>query len=75
MTEEKKSAQTANMASAKIKSKPTQYTADELIAASEKVLGVPWECAAAAFKLAEKTVMSLDEAKAVVKKFMEQEVK
>ena len=75
MAEEKKNVQTAGIASAKTKPKPPQYTADELTAASEKALGVPRECAAAAFKVAGKTLMSLDEAKAVVKKFMEQEVK
>ena len=75
MAEEKKSGQTAGTVSAKTKAKPPQYTAEELASASEKALGVPRECAAAAFKIAGKTLLSLDEAKAVVKKFMEQEVK
>lgn len=75
MAEEKKNGQTAGTTPAKTKPKPPQYTADELIGASEKALGVPQECAAAAFKIAGKTRLSLDEAKVVVQKFMEQEVK
>lgn len=72
---EKKNGKVAGAASVKKRPEPPQYTADELIAASEKALGVPKECAAAAFKIAGKTSMSLDEAKAVVGRFMKQEVR
>lgn len=73
--EEKKDGRTAGSAPVKKKLKPPQYTADELTAASEKVFGIPQECAGAAFKIAGKTAMSLDEAKGIVEKFMKQEVK
>lgn len=71
----KENGQPADTAPPKKKGAPPQYTAGELVAASEKVLGVPQECAAAAFKIAGKTHMSLDEAKAVVGRFMKQEVR
>lgn len=71
----KDTSQPADAAPPKKKGAPPQYTAEELIAASEKALGVPQECAAAAFKIAGKTHMSLDEAKAVVGRFMKQEVR
>lgn len=71
----KETGQPADTAPPKKKGEPPQYTAGELVAASEKALGVPQECAAAAFKIAGKTHMSLDEAKAVVGRFMKQEVR
>lgn len=72
---EKKNGKATGNASVKKRPDLPQYTADELIAASERALGVPKECAAAAFKIAGKTSMSLDEAKTVVERFMEQEVR
>lgn len=51
------------------------YTIKELIAASEKALHVPRECAAAAFKFQSAERLTLLEAKNIVEKFMKKEVK
>lgn len=50
------------------------YTVEELIAAGDKIFEVPKECIMAAFKMEKKKAMSVPEAKAVVKKFMERKV-
>lgn len=51
------------------------YSIEELTASSETALGVPRECAAAAFKKQKKEGLSLSEAKEIVEKFMKSEVK
>lgn len=51
------------------------YSVEELIASSESALGVPGECAAAAFKTQKKERLSLSEARDIVEKFMKSEVK
>lgn len=51
------------------------YSIEELTASSESALGVPRECAAAAFKKQKKERLSLSEAKEIVEKFMKSEVK
>lgn len=75
--EEKKNSQTAGTAAmpAKKRQQPAQYTVHELAAASEKVLGLPPECTAAALKISGKERMTVDEAGTAVQKFMAQEVK
>lgn len=75
--EEKKNSQTAGTAAlpAKKRQQPAQYTVQELMAASEKVLMVPRECAAAALKISGKGRMTVDEARTAIQKFMAQEVK
>ncbi len=51
------------------------YTVRELVEASENVLHVPRECAAAAFKLQKAERLTLAEAGNIVEKFMKKEVK
>lgn len=57
------------------KNKESVYSITELLAAGDKIFGVPRECIMAAFKMEKKERMSVSEAKAVVKKFMERKVK
>lgn len=52
-----------------------KYTIQELENASEKVFGVPHECAVAAFKGCKKTGMTVAEAKQIIDRFMKKEVK
>lgn len=73
--EEKKDGRTAGIVPAKKRQQPAQYTVHELTSASEKVLGFPPECTAAALKISGKERMTVDEAGAAVQKFMAQEVK
>ena len=54
--------------------KEAVYSIEELTASSETALGVPRECAAAAFKK-QKERLSLSEAKEIVGEFMKSEVK
>lgn len=53
----------------------SRYTMAELIGASKTVLGVPRECAVAAFKDIRKDTMTVNEAKEIVNKFMKKEVR
>ena len=55
--------------------KEAVYSIEELTASSETALGVPRECAAAAFKKQKKERLSLSEAKEIVGEFMKSEVK
>ena len=55
--------------------KEAVYSIEELTASSETALGVPRECAAAAFKTQKKERLSLSEAKEIVGEFMKSEVK
>lgn len=69
MAEEKK--QTAVKAAAA----ESRYTLSELIRASKTALGVPQECAAAAFKGIKKDALTVGEAKEIINKFMKREVR
>ena len=52
-----------------------KYTIHELEFVSGKLLGVPRECAVAAFKSCGKTELTVAEAKQIIDKFMKKEVK
>lgn len=51
------------------------YTAEELLSACDRVFRVPRECLKAALKREGKTELSVSEAKAALKKFMERKVR
>lgn len=73
MAEKKNDQATATAKAAKASA--SVYTLKELAAASEKVFGTPSECVVAAMRLEGKTEATVEEAKAIVKKFMERKVK
>lgn len=50
------------------------YMVEELIAVGDKIFETPKECITAAFKMEKKDAMTVSEAKAVVKRFMERKV-
>lgn len=81
-TKANETAKPSGKAADEVKEKPSGnpgkeavYSIEELTASSESALGVPRECAAAAFKKQKKERLSLSEAKEIVEKFMKSEVK
>ena len=52
----------------------SEYKTEELILNAEQVFGVKRECAAAALRLSKVNNVTKDEAEAIVKKFMNEEV-
>lgn len=69
MAEEKK------QAAARTVPAESRYTLAELIGASKTALGVPRECAVAAFKDIRKDTLTVNEAKEIVNNFMKKEVR
>lgn len=57
------------------KMQETKYSASELVSGSQPVFGVREECVSAALKAAGKEEYTISEAKGIVKKFLEREVK
>lgn len=55
--------------------KADEYPLEELVAASREVFHVPPECAAAALRNVSKKTMAVEEASAIITKFMKKEVK
>lgn len=60
---------------AKLRAQEPVYTVKELIRAAETAIKQPRDCVTAALIMSGKEVMTLDEAKRTVKKFMERKVR
>lgn len=75
MEEIKKNGQASAVMERRKTQKAVKYAAEELTAFSGKIFGAPRECVVAAFKLSGKKEMTVAEAKEVVKRFMNKEVK
>ncbi len=75
MEVDKKPTEEKKQPAAKTAPVESRYTLAELVSASKMVLGVPQECAIAAFVDVRKDLLTVSEARDIVNRFMKKEVR